>query len=67
MPDYHVTTGFSSGVFDEAAALADWEAADPDLREGDPETGFTLWIRGEHVRRLAPTRYTPLREDPAGQ
>jgi hypothetical protein len=57
---YHVTTGFSSGTLPAEEALADWEAADEDMRDGDPETGFTLWVRGTHVRRLAPTRYTPL-------
>ena len=66
MADWYATTGVTDAVLTAEEARADWDAADPDLREGDPETGFVLWVRGTHVRRLAPTRYTPLPDGTSG-
>jgi len=62
--DWYATTGVTDAVITAEQARADWDSAAEDLREGDPETEFTVWVRGTHAPRVAPTRYTPLPEQP---
>jgi hypothetical protein len=58
---YYATTGVTSAVLTAEEALADWDDWDPGLREGDPETGFELYVRSrEFGFRFAPATYTPL-------
>lgn len=58
--------GVLSAVWDEAEALALWERTDPDLREGDPATAFTVWARGkDRPVRLAPLTFTRIGHDAA--
>lgn len=60
---YYATTGVTSAVLTAEQALADWDDWDPGLREGDPETGFALYVRSrEFGFRFAPAAYTPIRE-----
>jgi hypothetical protein len=57
---YVLNAVISRYVIDAEEARADWEACDPELREGSLEGGFTVYVRGEMGHRIAPVTYTPL-------
>lgn len=61
---YRITSAYPSAPVTITAdeAQADWDATDPDLREGSLEEGFRLWRSSERIRRLVAADYTPVPE-----
>lgn len=62
--DYRITSPYPSApvTVTAAEAQADWDATEPDLREGSLECGFRLWRSSERIRRLVAADYTPVPE-----
>jgi hypothetical protein len=50
----------------EAEVTEMWEATDPDLREGDPDTACTLWVwSADYAFRFAPIYFRRINEQAA--